>query len=89
MISLTFKLSILHGYFVFLSLLVLDVLVTVVEDTHAPIQYDVELVAIVTLSEYEISLGKVFILHLAADLTQVLVIDLPLFKEVVLFDIGD
>jgi hypothetical protein len=88
-ISLGFQLSILHGLLVLLFLLVLDVLVTVVEDTHAPIQNNVELVAIVPLSEDEISLGKVFILHHAADLSEMLVVDLPLLEEVVLFDIGD
>ena len=88
-ISLRFQLSILHGLLVPLFLLVLDVLVTVVEDTHAPIQNNVELVAIVTLSEDEISLGKVFILHHTADFSEMLVVDLSLLKEVVLFDIGD
>ena len=88
-ISLRFQLSILHGLLVPLFLLVLDVLVTVVEDTHAPIQNNVELVAIVTLSEDEISLGKVFILHHTADLSEMLVVDLSLLKEVVLFDIGN
>ena len=72
-----------------LFLLVLDVLVTVVEDTHAPIQNNVELVAIVTLSEDEISLGKVLILHHTADLSEMLVVDLSLLKKVVLFDIGN
>jgi len=86
-ISLRFQLSILLGLLVLLFLLVLDVLVTVVEDTHAPIQNNVELVAIVTLSEDEISLGKVFILHHTADLSEMLVVDLSLLKEVVLFDI--
>ena len=88
-ISLGFQLSILHGLLVLLFLLVLDVLVTVVEDTHAAIQNNVELVAIVALSEDEISLGKVFILHHTADLSEMLVVDLPLLEEVVLFDIGD
>jgi hypothetical protein len=88
-ISLSFQLSILHCLLVPLFLLVLDVLVTVVEDTHAPIQNNVELVAIVTLSEDEISLGKVFILHHTADLSEMLVVDLSLLKEVVLFDIGN
>ena len=88
-ISLRFQLSILHGLLVPLFLLVLDVLVTVVEDTHAPIQNNVELVAIVTLSEDKISLGKVFILHHTADLSEMLVVDLSLLKEVVLFDIGN
>ena len=88
-VSLGFQLSILHGLLVLLFLLVLDVLVAVVEDTHAPVQNNVELVAIVALSEDEVSLGKVFIPHHAADLSEMLVVDLPLLEEVVLFDIGD
>jgi hypothetical protein len=88
-ISLPFQLSLLHGLLVLLLLLVLDVLVTVVEDTHAPMQNDVELVAIVALGEDEISLGKVFVPHFAADFSQMLVFDLPLLEEVVFFDIRD
>lgn len=88
-ISLPFHLSLLHGLLVLLLLLVLDVLVTVVEDTHAPMQNDVELVAIVALGEDEISLGEVFVPHFTADFSQMLVFDLPLLKEVVFFDIRD
>ena len=88
-ISLPFQLSLLHGLLVLLLLLVLDVLVAVVEDTHAPMQNDVELVAIVALCEDEISLGEVFVPHFAADFSQMLVFDLPLLEEVVFFDIRD
>jgi len=88
-ISLPFQLSLLHGLLVLLLLLVLDVLVAVVEDTHAPMQNDVELVTIVALGEDEISLGEVFVPHFAADFSQMLVFDLPLLEEVVFFDIRD
>jgi len=88
-ISLPFQLSLLHGLLVLLLQLVLNVLVAVVEDTHAPMQNDVELVAIVALGEYEISLGEVFVPHLAADFGEMLVFDLPLLEEVVFFDVGD
>jgi hypothetical protein len=81
--------SVLHGLPVLLLELVLDVLVAVVEDTHAPMQDDVEFVAIVALGEDEIPLGEVFVPHHAADLCEVLVVDLPLLEEVVLFDVGD
>lgn len=82
-IALRFLFSILHGHHV------LDELGTVFEDTNAPIQNNIELVAMVTLSEDEISLGKVFIPHHAADLSEMLVVYLSLLKEVILFDIGD
>jgi hypothetical protein len=81
--------SVLHGLPVLLLELVLDILVAVVEDAHAPMQDDVEFVAIVALGEDEISLGEVFVPHHAADFGEVLVVDLPLLEEVVLFYVGD